>query len=80
MQRRNFIALLGTAFSSTFAAHAAAPQQQTMPVIGYLSGGSGPGPDDDGFGQGLAKGGYVRGRNRTSNIVGRRASLIAFRL
>ena len=60
MQRRDFIALLGTAFSSTFPAHA---QQQTMPVIGYLSGGSGPGPDDDGFGQGLAKGGYVLGRN-----------------
>jgi putative ABC transport system substrate-binding protein len=34
-----------------------------MPVIGYLSGGSGPGPDDDGFGQGLAEGGYVLGRN-----------------
>jgi putative ABC transport system substrate-binding protein len=62
MQRRNFIALLGTAFSSTFAAHAAAPQQQTMPVIGYLSGASGPGPED-GFGQGLAEGGYFLGRN-----------------
>jgi putative ABC transport system substrate-binding protein len=62
MQRRNFIALLGTAFSSTFAAHA---QQQTMPVIGYLSGASGPNPPDglDGLGQGLAEGGYVLGRN-----------------
>src|SRR5215469_3548752 len=59
MQRRNFIALLGTVFSSAFAAHA---QQQTVPVIGYLSGASGPGPDD-GFGQGLAEGGYVLGRN-----------------
>ena len=79
MQRRDFIALLGTAFSSTFAAHA---QQQTMPVIGYLSGASGPNPPDglDGLYQGLSEGGYVRGRNRTSNIVGRRASLIAFRL
>jgi putative ABC transport system substrate-binding protein len=60
MQRRDFIGLLGSAFSSTFAAHA---QQQTMPVIGYLSGASGPGPDIDAFGQGLAKGGYVLGRN-----------------
>ena len=59
MQRRDFIALLGTAFSSTFPAHA---QQQTMPVIGYLSGASSPGPED-GFGQGLAEGGYVLGRN-----------------
>jgi putative tryptophan/tyrosine transport system substrate-binding protein len=62
MQRRDFIALLGSAFSSTFAAHA---QQQTMPVIGYLSGASGPNPADglDGLGQGLAEGGYVLGRN-----------------
>ena len=60
MRRRNFIALLGIAFSSTFAAHA---QQQTVPVIGYLTGGSGPGPDIDGLGQGLAEGGYVVGRN-----------------
>ena len=60
MQRRDFIALFGTAFSSTFAAQA---QQQTMPVIGYLSGASGPGPDIDGLGQSLAEGGYVRGRN-----------------
>src|SRR5215469_16492815 len=62
MQRRNFIALLGTVFSSAFAAHA---QQQTVPVIGYLSGASGPGPDD-GFGQGLAEGSYVLGRNLNS--------------
>lgn len=60
MQRRDFIALLGSAFSSTFAAHA---QQQTMPVIGFLSGASAPGPDIDGLGQGLAEGGYVLGRN-----------------
>ena len=60
MRRRDFIALLGTAFSSTFAAHA---QQQTMPVIGFLSGASGPGPDEDGLGQGLAEGGYVLGRD-----------------
>jgi putative ABC transport system substrate-binding protein len=61
MQRRHFIALLGSAFSSTFAAHA---QQQTMPVIGFLSGASGPGPDDtNGLGRGLAEGGYVLGRN-----------------
>ena len=60
MQRRDFIALLASAFSSTFAAHA---QQQTMPVIGFLSGASGPGPDTDGLGQDLAEGGYVLGRN-----------------
>jgi putative tryptophan/tyrosine transport system substrate-binding protein len=60
MQRRNFIALLAGVFSSTFAAHA---QQQTMPVIGYLSGASGPDPDINGLGQGLAEGGYVLGRN-----------------
>jgi putative ABC transport system substrate-binding protein len=60
VQRRDFIALLGSAFSSTFAAHA---QQQTMPVIGFLSGASGPGLDIDGLSQGLAEGGYVLGRN-----------------
>ena len=60
MLRRDFIAMLGSAFSSTFAAHA---QEQTMPVIGFLSGASGPGPDTDGLGQGLAEGGYVLGRN-----------------
>ena len=60
MQRRDFIALLGSTFSSTFAAHA---QQQTMPVIGYLSGASGPRDPDDGLGQGLAEGGYGLGRN-----------------
>jgi putative ABC transport system substrate-binding protein len=60
MLRRDFIALLASAFSPRFAAHA---QQQTMPVIGFLSGASGPGLDTDGLGQGLAEGGYVLGRN-----------------
>jgi putative ABC transport system substrate-binding protein len=62
MQRRNFISLLGSIFSSPFAADA---QQEAMPVIGYLSTGS---PQSDefrltAFRKGLNETGYVEGRN-----------------
>jgi putative ABC transport system substrate-binding protein len=55
------VVLLGGAFTASRALRA---QQKAMPLIGYLSGGSGPrAPDLDGLGQGLAEGGYVLGRN-----------------
>jgi putative ABC transport system substrate-binding protein len=60
MRRRELMLLLGGAMTASRAIRA---QQKAMPVIGYLSGGSGPGPDTDGLGQGLAEGGYVLGRN-----------------
>ena len=61
MRRRDFIILLAGAIDEFPSALRA--QQKTMPVIGFLSGASGPGPDADGLGQGLAEGGYVLGRN-----------------
>jgi ABC-type uncharacterized transport system substrate-binding protein len=62
MQRRDFIALLGTAFSSTFAAHA---QQKAMPVIGFL-GVTSPGPFAPFVAallRGLSETGYIEGQN-----------------
>ena len=67
MQRRDFIALIGTVFSSPFAAHA---QHKPMPVIGFL--GSFPPAmsaqielEQAAFRQGLSETGYVEGQNVT---------------
>jgi len=58
--RRELMVLLGATIMVPQALRA---QQKAMPVIGYLSGASGPGPDTDGLGQDLAEGSYVLGRN-----------------
>jgi putative tryptophan/tyrosine transport system substrate-binding protein len=76
MRRRELLLALATGMMSARAVRA---QQKTMPVIGFLSGASGPGPED-GFGQGLAEGGYVLGRNLDIEYRWARASLIASRL
>jgi len=66
MQRRDIIALLGGVSSWPFLAHA---QQKAMPVIGFL-GAAFPAvptgqenPAEAGFLDGLAKSGYVKGKN-----------------
>ena len=64
MRRRAFIAVLGSAAASPFAAHA---QQKAMPVIGWLSVRS-PETEDiparlGAFRRGLDEAGYVEGRN-----------------
>jgi putative ABC transport system substrate-binding protein len=63
MKRREFITLLGSAATTwPFAARA---QQQTIPVVGFLSPGS-PGPlrpQIAAFEEGLKQSGYIKGRN-----------------
>jgi putative ABC transport system substrate-binding protein len=62
MQRRDFIALIGSAFNAPFAAHA---EQKAMPVVGYLSPGS-PKSDDfrlTAFRKGLNETSYFEGQN-----------------
>jgi putative ABC transport system substrate-binding protein len=64
MNRRELLLLLGGALTTARGLRA---QQKTVPVIGYLSGGS-PGPfaaDLAAFRQGLSETGYVEGQNMT---------------
>jgi len=61
MQRRSFIALLGSAASWPIATIA---QQKAKPAIGYLSSGSAlPGTGPAGLYDGLRETGYVVGQN-----------------
>jgi len=61
MQRRDFIALLGSVFSWPFLAHA---QQKAMPVVGWLGFFSPPAnPGDLWVHQGLRELGFVEGQN-----------------
>ena len=66
MTRREFVALVAGAAAWPLAARA---QQQAMPVIGFLHGGSADpksnGPLVEPFREGLAQFGYVEGRNLT---------------
>ena len=60
LRRREFIAALGGAAAWPLAARA---QQRTMPVVGYLEGGSPEPSRVVAFHKGLSETGYVEGRN-----------------
>ncbi len=62
--RKLFAAVLWMILASVFAvAIAEAQQSAKVPRIGYLVSRSGPGPNDQGFQQGLRELGYVEGQN-----------------
>jgi putative ABC transport system substrate-binding protein len=63
MRRREFIALIGGAAACPCGARA---QQQALPVIGFLSGGTEGGPlrsATAAFHKGLGESGFIEGRN-----------------
>jgi putative tryptophan/tyrosine transport system substrate-binding protein len=62
MRRREFIAGLGGAVAWPIAAQA---QQRTMPLVGFINGGSPDGYryEAEAFRQGLKETGYVEGQN-----------------
>jgi len=77
LKRREFVKLLGGA--AVVWPLAGRAQQPTMPVIGFVSGGS---PDTfdylvSAFREGLGEIGYVRAAMSRSSFVGRRGTTIA---
>jgi putative ABC transport system substrate-binding protein len=75
IRRREFIAVFGgTAVSWPFGATA---QQSSMPVIGFLNGGSHASNAQHvvAFRQGLAEAGYIEAKTWLSNTAGQKANL-----
>jgi len=77
MNRRAVIAGLGAAAWPV----AAPAQQPTMPVIGFVNGGSADGSSRlaVAFREGLGETGYIEGRNWRSSTIGSTANSIAYR-